>query len=250
MILKTQFAGLEFPNPIGLAAGLDKHAITLQGMTKVGFGFIEVGTVTPNPQPGNPKPRLFTLHEDRAVINRCGFNNDGAERVRERLKRKPGGKIIGINIGANSSSADRINDYVRVLSECGPYADYAAINVSSPNTKQLRDLQKGPALVELLDRISMERDNLEKPIPVFLKISPDIDYREMVEIAGICRDAAIDGIIATNSTTERNGLKSKFANEAGGLSGKPLFQHSTRILATFYKLTEGKIPLIGVGGIS
>jgi len=247
--LKTQIAGLTLPNPIGLAAGFDKNARALAPLSRAGFGFVEAGAVTPRAQPGNPRPRLFRLTEDAAIINRFGFNNDGMEVVARRLARRPKEAIIGLNLGANKDSHDRAEDYVRVLAHCGRYLDFATVNVSSPNTENLRNLQGAGALSALLKSVMEARSWLPDPIPVFLKIAPDLNAAELSSIAEVALASGLSGIIATNTTLARDGLKSPKRDQAGGLSGAPLFEASTRVLAQLSQMTEGKIPLIGVGGI-
>lgn len=248
--LATRLAGLELPNPVGLAAGYDKNAVALAPLAGAGFGFVEVGAATPRPQPGNPRPRLFRLTEDRAVINRFGFNNEGAEAIAARLSaRRPGAVPVGLNLGANKDSEDRAGDFARVLAQCGPHVDFATVNVSSPNTEKLRDLQGPAALAALLDRVMQARAALPRPIPVFLKIAPDLNPEEIAAIAEVSMGAGIAAIIATNTTLSREGLKSASRGEAGGLSGAPLFEKSTRVLALLSQATGGRIPLIGVGGI-
>ena len=247
--LKVRVAGLDLPNPLGLAAGFDKNAVALGPLSRLGFGFLEVGAATPRPQPGNPRPRLFRLGEDRGVINRFGFNNDGAEAIAERLRTRPAGAVVGLNLGANKDSEDRAGDYAAVLTRCGAQVDFATVNVSSPNTQGLRDLQGAAALRALLDRVMEARAELPRPIPIFLKIAPDLDNAALAEIAATAQDAGVQAIIATNTTLDREGLKSAHKGEAGGLSGRPLFEKSTRILAQLSRLTDGKLPLIGVGGI-
>ncbi len=247
--LVCTLAGLSLPNPVGLAAGFDKNAEAVAPLMRAGFGFIELGAATPRPQPGNPRPRLFRLPEDKAVINRFGFNNDGAEAIARRLARRPSGIPVGLNLGANKDSPDRAADYARVLETCGPFIDFATVNVSSPNTERLRELQGRAALSALLAGVMTARAALPRPVPVFLKISPDLDERELEEIAEVASEGGIDAIIATNTTLSRPGLRSAGAQEAGGLSGAPLFARSTRVLARLSMLTEGKMPLIGVGGV-
>ena len=248
--LRTTIAGLTLPNPIGLAAGFDKNAIALRPLSRAGFGFLEVGAATPRPQPGNPKPRLFRLSEDRAVINRFGFNNDGMAAIADRLKNRPRDGIIGLNLGANKDSANRAEDFAIVLRDCGPYLDFATVNVSSPNTEKLRDLQGKEALTALLTSVMQTRNALDRKIPIFLKIAPDLSGADLDDIAQVAQDTGIDALIATNTTLDRDGLKSPHACETGGLSGAPLFQKSTRILAQLYQKTGGTIPIIGVGGIA
>ncbi|MBC7163587.1 MAG: quinone-dependent dihydroorotate dehydrogenase [Roseovarius sp.] len=247
--LRTDLAGLALPNPVGLAAGFDKNAEALAPLCRAGFGFVEVGAVTPRPQAGNPRPRLFRLTEDRGVINRFGFNNDGMEAVAPRLAKRPKEGIIGLNLGANKDSADRAGDFARVLAHCGAHLDFATVNVSSPNTERLRDLQGAEALSALLARVMAARDALARPIPVFLKIAPDLSDTELSEIADVAREGGVSGIVATNTTLARDGLKSPQRDQAGGLSGAPLFGKSTRVLARLSQLTEGRLPLVGVGGI-
>jgi dihydroorotate dehydrogenase len=248
--LRTTLAGLELPNPVGLAAGFDKNAQALAPLSRAGFGFLEVGAATPRPQPGNPRPRLFRLTEDAAVINRFGFNNDGMEAIAARLAKRPAGGIVGLNLGANKDSADRAGDFAQVLGRCGPHVDFATVNVSSPNTEKLRDLQGKAALSALLAGVMQTRAALPRPIPVFLKIAPDLGEAELAEIAEVALASGLDAIIATNTTLSRDGLKSPQAAEAGGLSGAPLFTKSTQVLARLSQLTEGRLPLVGVGGIS
>lgn len=247
--LRTRLAGLDLPNPVGLAAGFDKNAEALVPLSRSGFGFIEVGAVTPRPQPGNPRPRLFRLARDRAAINRFGFNNDGMEAVAARLARRPKDAVIGLNLGANKDSPDRAGDYARVLERCGEWLDFATVNVSSPNTEKLRDLQGRDALGALLRGVMETRDRLTRPIPVFLKIAPDLTDAELQDIAEVARDTGLDAIIATNTTLDRTGLHGPHAGEKGGLSGAPLFEKSTRVLAKLSVMTDGAMPLIGVGGI-
>jgi dihydroorotate dehydrogenase len=248
--LQTRLAGLNLPNPIGLAAGFDKNADAMDPLSRAGFGFLELGGVTPRPQTGNPRPRLFRLRRDRAVINRFGLNNLGAPALADRLRARPKDCVIGLNLGANKDSADRAQDYVEVLETCGPHVDFVTVNVSSPNTENLRDLQGRAALWALLTGVMDARGRLARPIPVFVKIAPDLTKPELEDIAEVARASSIDGIIATNTTTLRTGLKGAARRESGGLSGAPLFDRSTRILAHLSHLTDGKLPLIGVGGVS
>src|SRR6056297_942229 len=248
--LACDLAGIALPNPVGLAAGFDKNAQALAPLIRAGFGFVEVGAVTPRPQPGNPRPRLFRLAEDRAVINRFGFNNDGMEVVAARLANRPRNAVIGLNLGANKDSTDRAEDFARVLAHCGAHLDFATVNVSSPNTEKLRDLQGAEALAQLLRGVMEARDWLPDPIPVFLKIAPDLSDAELSEIADVARASGLSGIIATNTTLDRDGLHGPHAQEKGGLSGAPLFEKSTRVLARLSQLTAGDMPLIGVGGVA
>lgn len=247
--LRTRVAGLDLPNPVGLAAGYDKNAEAVTPLTRAGFGFVEVGAATPLPQPGNPKPRLFRLTSDRAVINRFGFNNEGSAAIAARLAKAKRHVPVGLNLGANKTSADRAADFAKVLATCGPHVDFATVNVSSPNTEKLRDLQGKAALSALLAGVLATRDGLPRRIPVFLKIAPDLSEAELVDVAEVALASGIDAVIATNTTLSRDGLTSRHAAEAGGLSGAPLFEKSTRILARLSDLTEGKLPLIGVGGV-
>ncbi len=247
--LGVRLAGLDLPNPLGLAAGLDKNARAVDPLLRTGFGFIEVGAATPLPQPGNPKPRLFRLREDRAIINRFGFNNDGMEAIGARLARRGAPGVVGINLGANKESADRAADYARVLACIGPHVDFATVNVSSPNTERLRDLQGRAALAALIGGVMEANAGLAKPVPVLLKIAPDLSEAELADVAEVALTGGIAAIIATNTTLSRDGLASPARGEAGGLSGAPLFERSTLVLARLSLLTEGRMPLVGVGGI-
>lgn len=247
--LALRLAGMDLPNPIGLAAGYDKNATALKPLSRAGFGFLEVGAATPLPQPGNPTPRLFRLTADRAAINRFGFNNDGMEAIGARLAAHHRRLPIGLNLGANKTSPDRAADFARVLAQCGPHVDFATVNVSSPNTERLRDLQGRAALTALLGGVMDTRAALARRIPVFLKIAPDLTPDELAEVAEVALASGLDAIIATNTTLSRSGLKSASKDQAGGLSGAPLFEKSTRVLAQLSHLTDGKLPLIGVGGI-
>ncbi len=247
--LASTVAGLAMPNPIGLAAGFDKNAVAVAPLMRAGFGHIELGAATPRAQPGNPKPRLFRLTEDRAAINRFGFNNEGAAAIAARLARRPAGIPVGLNLGANKDSADRAADFAEVLRVCGPHIDFATVNVSSPNTERLRELQGRAALAALLAGVLAVRATLARPVPVFLKIAPDLAPAELEEIAEVALASGIEGIIATNTTLARDGLTSALSSENGGLSGAPLFEKSTRVLAALARLTAGRLPLIGVGGV-
>lgn len=248
--LATTLAGLDLPNPVGLAAGFDKNATALAPLSQSGFGFIEVGAATPRPQPGNPRPRLFRLSRDRAAINRFGFNNEGMDAIAARLAARPRDAVIGLNLGANKDSTDRVSDYVKVLNTCGPHVDFATVNVSSPNTEKLRDLQGKAALAEVLNAVMTARATLARPVPVFLKIAPDLSEAELEDVAEVALRTRVDAVIATNTTLDRSGLSDPQAGEAGGLSGAPLFEKSTRVLARLHQLTDGSVPLIGVGGIA
>jgi dihydroorotate dehydrogenase len=245
--LATTLAGLSLPNPIGLAAGYDKNAVAIAPLSRAGFGFLEVGAATPVAQEGNPKPRLYRLTEDRAAINRFGFNNQGADAICARLARRTRTTVpVGLNLGANKTSPDRAADFARVLSVASPHVDFATVNVSSPNTEKLRDLQGPAALAALLSGVMAVQDR----IPVFLKIAPDLNDEELAAMAEVALASGIAGIIATNTTLSREGLKSANSGQQGGLSGAPLFEKSTRVLARLSQLTDGKLPLIGTGGIS
>lgn len=243
--------GLKFRNPVGLAAGFDKNAEVFDAFLGLGFGFVEVGTLTPRPQPGNPKPRLFRLAADQAVINRLGFNNKGLAAAAGRLRRAHGHLTgpVGLNLGANKASSDKISDYAAGVSEACGLADYISINISSPNTPGLRGLQSAEMLDKLVTAVLAARDRTHK-LPVLLKIAPDLELDALQDIADIVMAQKIDGVIISNTTTARPELKSDpHTNEEGGLSGRPLFVLSTRVLARFYRLTGGAVPLIGVGGI-
>ena len=249
--IATTLAGLHLPNPIGLAAGFDKNATEIAPLSQAGFGFIEVGAATPRAQDGNAKPRLYRLTADRAAINRFGFNNQGAEAIAARLAARSHTNVpVGLNLGANKDSPDRAADFAQVLALCGPHIDFATVNVSSPNTEKLRDLQGRAALTALLALVMETRAKLANPIPIFLKIAPDLTDHDLAEIAEVALASGIAGIIATNTTIARDGLTDPQRAQTGGLSGAPLFEKSTRILARLSQLTAGKLPLIGVGGIS
>ena len=244
--LRTTVAGLDLPNPVGLAAGFDKDAEALHPLSRCGFGFLEVGAVTPRAQPGNPKPRLFRLKKEQAAINRFGFNNKGMDLALARLTVRPKG-VIGLNLGANKDSEDRAADFSTVLAHCGDYLDFATVNVSSPNTESLRDLQGKAALAALLDGVMQTNASLAKPVKIFLKIAPDLQEAELDDIASVANSSGIAGIITTNTTLDRDKIGGKYSREAGGLSGQPLFEKSTRILAQMSTRTD--LPLIGVGGV-
>ena len=247
--LRTEVAGLEFPSPIGLAAGFDKDAEVPEHMLGLGFGFVEVGTITPRPQDGNPKPRLFRLADDRAVINRMGFNNRGQQSAFARLQHcSHVHRVIGVNVGANKDSPDRIADYVSGVRAMAPVADYITINISSPNTPGLRQLQDEGALRALLSAIEEARDRPGPPI--FLKVAPDLGEGEPDQIVRVAMQHRIAAIIVSNTTVSRPALKSKYAGEQGGLSGEPLKPLALKALREFGAASGGEIPLIGVGGIA
>ena len=253
--LAVRAFGLNFPNPIGMAAGFDKSAEAPDALLRLGFGFVEIGSVTPKPQAGTPRPRLFRLERDEAVINRMGFNNDGAEAVLRRLaSRAHLGGIVGVNVGANKDSADRIADYVKLIETFAPVASYFTVNVSSPNTPGLRNLQQSAALDELLARVIDARERVRKNAgdsPVLLKIAPDLSLSELDDVVHVARSRRVDGMIVANTTLARPSTlrETNRAREQGGLSGRPLFRLSTRMVAETYVRAEGAKPLIGVGGI-
>jgi dihydroorotate dehydrogenase len=253
--LAVRAFGLNFPNPIGMAAGFDKSAEASDALLRLGFGFVEIGTVTPKPQTGNPRPRLFRLERDEAVINRMGFNNDGADAVLRRLAgRAHLGGIVGVNVGANKDSADRVADYVKLIEIFAPVATYFTVNVSSPNTPGLRNLQQSAALDDLLAKVIDARERVRQSAgdsPVLLKIAPDLSLPELDDVVHIARSRRIDGMIVGNTTLARPSTlrEQARAKEQGGLSGRPLFRLSTRLVAETYVRAEGAFPLIGVGGI-
>ncbi len=254
--LPTEVMGIRFPNPVGLAAGLDKNADHLDALGALGFGFVEVGTVTPRQQPGNPKPRLFRLPEHQAIINRMGFNNAGVKHLVERVKRSKYQGPIGINIGKNFDTPvdDAASDYLLGLEAVYPHADYVTVNVSSPNTPGLRTLQFGDALNSLLDAIKEKQTSLHRDsgryVPVAIKIAPDMTDEELKLVAGSLLEREFDAVISGNTTLDRESVSSSpFAKEAGGLSGAPLTQKSTRIIELLASELSGKLPIIGVGGI-
>ncbi|KPF84868.1 dihydroorotate dehydrogenase (quinone) [Brevundimonas sp. AAP58] len=246
-ILRTSLAGLELPNPIGLAAGLDKNAEALIGLSRLGFGFVEAGSVTPRAQPGNPKPRLFRLSEDRAIINRMGFNNGGLEAFAANLSRRPSGVVVGANLGANKDTEDRAADYVAGLRRLAGLSDYFTVNISSPNTPGLRALQGREALDDLLGRVGEARTT---PAPVFLKIAPDLTPDELAMIVEAALAHRIDALIVSNTTLDRpSSLRSRDRGEAGGLSGAPLREKAHKALIHAAEAAKGRLPLIAVGGI-
>ena len=254
--LASTVAGLDFTNPIGLAPGFDKNAECFAGALRAGFGFVEIGTVTPRAQPGNPAPRLFRLVAEEAIINRLGFNNEGAEAAAHRLARRvPGVGIVGGNIGKNKDTVDAASDYCAAMRTLYPQVDYITANISSPNTPGLRTLQAADALHGLIQALHTTRAELVASgaphRPIFVKIAPDGDDAMLAAIAEVARANALDGLIVSNTTLAREGVAhSPHAQETGGLSGRPLFAPSTAVLARMYQLTEGRVPLIGVGGIA
>ncbi len=253
--LRTTVAGLTFQNPVGLAPGFDKNAECYEGALNAGCGFVEIGTVTPLPQRGNEQPRVFRLVEDEAIINRLGFNNEGATAAVQRLARRSGRGIIGGNVGKNKLSLDAVGDYVSAMKTLYPRVDYITANISSPNTPGLRALQAGDELRTLIREMQKLREELMKMgaprRPIFVKIAPDCDGNMLEAIAQVALETNLDGLIVSNTTVTRDNVAgSAHAHETGGLSGKPLFDFSTEILRAMYKLTGGKLPLIGVGGIA
>ncbi|MBN8997669.1 MAG: quinone-dependent dihydroorotate dehydrogenase [Rhizobiales bacterium] len=248
--LRQRLLGRDFPTPVGLAAGLDKNAEAIDGLLGLGFGFIEVGGVTPKPQAGNARPRLFRLPADEALINRFGFNNEGHVAVHRRLaaRRQPG--IVGVNIGANKDSADRVADYAAGVAAFADVADFLTINVSSPNTPGLRDLQEKGAVATLLAAVGAARDAAPRRVPVLLKIAPDLDGDALAAICDVALASGIDGMVVSNTTSARDGLRdTRHARETGGLSGRPLFARSTAMLAAVRRRVGQKLILIGVGGV-
>lgn len=247
--LSIDIAGMKLSNPVGLAAGFDKNGIAIAPLLQAGFGFIEIGAVTPRPQPGNPKPRLFRLREDEAAINRFGFNNEGMDAVATRLSAARPSGVLGVNLGANKDSDDRSADYALVYRNLGPLVDFCTINVSSPNTEKLRDLQGIDALRAIIDKVKSARAAENISAKLFLKIAPDLTVAEIEAIAALVAEEKLDALIATNTTITRPNLHSKFADEKGGLSGKPLQALSTSVIARAYSVLKGEVPIIGVGGI-
>jgi dihydroorotate dehydrogenase len=248
--LAVTLAGLALANPIGLAAGFDKQAEVPDALLAMGFGHVEVGGITPLPQAGNPRPRVFRLAEDRAVINRYGLNSEGAEAVAARLRRRRQQGIVGANIGPNKDSTDRAADYTALVRRLAGVVDYLSINVSSPNTPGLRDLQGGAALDDLVARIVAARDEQAQRVPLLVKIAPDLDEHGLDDVIAVCRARGIDGLIVGNTTISRpETLRGAAAAETGGLSGRPLFPLSTRQLARAYLRLQGALPLVGVGGV-
>jgi dihydroorotate dehydrogenase len=251
-ILATEVWGRRFSNPLGIAAGFDKHAEAMEPLLSMGFSFVEVGSITPRPQPGNPRPRVFRLLEDEAVINRYGFNSEGLDVAAKRLARyraRGASGLLGVNLGKNKESEDAASDYALGARTLAPYADYLVINVSSPNTPGLRALQSREELEQLVARV---RTAIPEPAPpLLLKIAPDLAEADLQDIAAVALEQALDGLIVSNTTIQRpESLRSVHREETGGLSGRPLFEMSTTVLKTVYRLTGGRVPLIGVGGIA
>ncbi|MBM3863226.1 MAG: quinone-dependent dihydroorotate dehydrogenase [Verrucomicrobia bacterium] len=254
----VELLGLRFPNRIGLAAGLDKNGNTIDALGRLGFGFIEVGTVTPRPQPGNPKPRLFRLRETEAIVNRMGFNNDGIDALVGHVSRARSFRgLIGINIGRNKDTPNEsaVEDYLDCMRKAWRVADYLAVNLSSPNTPGLRELQQAEACARLLARLKQEQEILTRStsrrVPLFFKIAPDLDPPQIGELARVFLDGGLDGLIATNTTLDRKAVAgSRHAEETGGLSGRPLLRKSNEVLSAFADQLSGRIPIIGVGGVS
>jgi len=250
-VLAQRLWGLDLANPVGLAAGYDKDARVPDAMRRLGFGFVEVGTVTPRPQQGNPKPRVFRLEQDQAIINRLGFNSGGLEAVCDRLLRRIRSGVVGVNLGKNRDTNDAAEDYAEGILRTARLADYLVVNVSSPNTPGLRELQHRAMLGSLLERLISVREETGCRVPLLVKIAPDLTSEERRDIAQVALETGIDGLIVSNTTVERpRGPLRRHAREAGGLSGRPLFAPSTALLAEMYRLTQGRLPLIGVGGIA
>lgn len=256
--LSTQVSGIDFPNVLGMAAGFDKNAECIKGLSRLGFGFIEVGTITPQPQAGNPQPRMFRLVEDEALLNRLGFNNQGAEAIVKRLHNRPRQVIVGANIGKNKATEDALSDYALLIQKCYTHADYITVNISSPNTPGLRDLQEANQLRTLLNGLKKicaqcQQDN-GKRTPLWVKIAPDLDDKALYQTLEVLMEAEIDAIIISNTTIRREVLSAAnhkhYAQESGGISGRPLLDVSTDILFKSYQFCEGGVPLIGVGGIA
>ena len=248
--LKTSLSGITIPNPIGLAAGFDKNGVAIKPLSQLGFGFTEIGAVTPHAQPGNLKPRAFRLKREKAIINHYGFNNVGMVKVNNRLQKYGKKSVIGLNIGANKNSLDMKGDFSKVLAYCGNNLNFATINISSPNTKLLRDFHNREKLEELLSEVIATNKLLTTPIPIFIKISPDLEVSQLEEIVMITDKYRLAGIIATNTSIDYQLLKNPKDFSKGGISGAPLLHKSTKILAQLSVISEGKIQLIGVGGVS
>ena len=251
--LRQTLWGLDFSNPVGLAAGFDKHAEAPDALLDLGFGFVEVGGVTPRPQPGNPRPRVFRLVEDEAVINRYGFNSEGLAAMRERLAARPRRGIVGVNLGKNKETQDAASDYAQGAAALAPYVDFLVVNVSSPNTPGLRALQSRTALADIVAavRTAVAGAKPARTPPLLLKIAPDLTEEDRNDIAAAALEIGVDGLVVSNTTIARPaGLQGRHRGETGGLSGRPLFAPSTALLGQMYRLTQGRMPLIGVGGIA
>jgi dihydroorotate dehydrogenase len=253
-VLKSTLWGLDFPLPIGVAAGFDKNAEVFKELLNLGFGFVETGTVTPMAQPGNEKPRMYRLSEDKAIINKLGFNNLGLDKYRQHIRKwsdQQGHGIVGVNVGKNKNTAEPLSDFMTSISMLSEYASYITINISSPNTIGLRDLQSRHNLKALIEMAKATRNKCKKKPPLLIKIAPDLSETQKNDVAEVATETKIDGLIVSNTTIFRpKSLQNRFKNEPGGLSGEPLFEVSTRLLGDMYRLTHGKIPLIGVGGVS
>ena len=248
-ILKTKISGINLKHPIGLSAGFDKNAEAIKGLVNIGFSFIEIGAVTPLPQKGNKKPRIHRILEEEGIINSLGFNNKGMNKIYKNLLKKPDDCIIGVNLGSNKNTIDRSLDFIKVLKLFHNDVDFATLNISSPNTDGLKELQINDELEFLLSKVSKEKDNLSKKIPIFIKISPDLNDKQLENIVNQTIKFNLAGIIATNTSTTRKNLSEKWRNIKGGLSGKPIFKESTITLAKVSQLSDSKFPIIGVGGI-
>lgn len=248
--LACTLAGLDLPNPIGLAAGADKHLAATQAFLRLGFGHLEVGGITPTAQTGNPRPRLFRLRGDAALINRMGLNNDGARKAAQHLANRTNSGVVGLNIAADTASTDPARDYAHVTATCGPHADYLTINVSCPNQDSSPAMQSDSTLVQLLDAVEEARQASCPRTPLFIKLSPDLSDEQLRNVIDIALDTGVNGFVATNTTRHRPALRSPARSETGGLSGAPLFARSTRILARVFAATRGTLPIIGVGGIT
>lgn len=251
-MLRVKLWGMQFSNPIGLAAGFDKDAEAMTGLFAIGFGFVEIGTVTPLPQRGNDRPRVWRLEEDHALINRYGFNSAGAAVVGKRLCRYNGylAGVLGVNVGKNRDTENAVDDYLTGVRTLGDLADYIVVNVSSPNTAGLRDLQAHDALRDLLKTLQHERDLLMYKAPLLVKIAPDLDEKQQADIADVVLQLGVDGLVVCNTTLSRDGLQSDNKANAGGLSGAPLEERATKLVANMYRLTDGRVPIVGVGGVA
>jgi len=249
--LKSKVFGINFDNPVGLAAGFDKNAEVYNSIYKLGFGFAEVGTITPKPQEGNPKPRVFRFNEDKAIINRLGFPNDGMEKIHNRIEHNPNNGILGINIGPNKENATKNDDYLTCIEKFYDQADYLAVNISSPNTPNLRTLHNKEKITDLIDVLFNFRKSRENNKPILFKLSPNIDDNEIDNLSKVFLDKKIDGLILTNTSVEgKENLSNENKNEQGGLSGCPIYSLSNEVISKFFKNLKGNIPIIGVGGVS